>query len=134
MTLRDTIDIELTSSPDMRVLRFYHCRVCDRKGPPSADDYAVRLAAQIHKHLGCEAVSARNGATMIDSRFSIFIQLEFDGSWTAHITDYGVKPTRSVKSMLFKTQRAAQAEADQIVRSWKWESSTLVNSAHGGAA
>ena len=54
----------------------------------------------------------------LNPRFSILTRQDHDGSWHFHATDYVTG--RSVKSLLFKTQRAAQAEAEQLVRHWEF--------------
>jgi hypothetical protein len=64
--------------------------------------------------------------------FSIVIIPEFDGTYSAHVTDYRCTPSRSLKSMCFKTARAARAEAKQIVTRWRYATDSI-NQAAGKA-
>jgi hypothetical protein len=66
----------------------------------------------------------------MNPRFSTVIVQEFDGSWSAHITDY--KTGRSLKSMLFSSERSARLEAEQITTRWRYATDSI-NQAAGKA-
>jgi hypothetical protein len=65
----------------------------------------------------------------LDTRFSVVVTQEFDGSYSVFVTDYAARPTRSVKSMLFKSAAAARAEGNRIRTSWQYATASITHAA-----